>query len=92
VPFSTGQKEFGLSDHLFKVVFNTKKTNHVLLLTSILGAIKEVVSWCLTLFKHYYVQRQIPGEFETQAYLKITEKRLEVSFSSFFLIFTHCCK
>jgi hypothetical protein len=80
IRFFPGQKEFGLSDHLFKVIFQTKPTNPVVLLTSILGAIKEVVEWCLNLFKKYYGgMRKVPGEFETQAYLKITEKRLEVS-------------
>jgi hypothetical protein len=41
------QKNFALEDHLFRVVFvpKNKVKNHVILLTSLLGAVKEVVSW-----------------------------------------------
>jgi hypothetical protein len=74
------QKEWGLSDHLFRVIFVPKKeTNEVILLTSLLGAIHEVIAYCLRRFKNYYTPREKPSDFPTQCYLKITEKHLEAS-------------
>jgi hypothetical protein len=53
---------FRLDDHLFRIIFKPKmKLNHVLLLTAILGAIKEVIRWSLKVFYNYYIPRETPS-------------------------------
>jgi hypothetical protein len=44
-----------------------------------MAAIQEVIKWTMTLFKNYYIPRELPphpSPFPTQVYLKICEKNL----------------
>ena len=77
LPGFVWQKQWALQDHLFRVIFvpREKNANHVLLLTALLGAIQQTISFITSLFKSYYNIRD-PFSDDThygpQVYLKIT--------------------
>lgn len=62
---------------MFRVIFVPleEAKNHVLLLSALLDAIHSVVAYCMKLFRNYYTKRS-PHE-DTQAFLKVCDKRLE---------------
>jgi hypothetical protein len=64
------QKKWNLQDQLLRVIFLPKRGNPILLLRGLVGAVQQVIEFCLRKFKAYYLPREDEERTETQCYLK----------------------
>jgi hypothetical protein len=64
------QLKWNLQDQLLRVIFLPKRGNPILLLNGLVGAVKQVIEYCLKKFKEYYLPREDEERTETQCYLK----------------------